>query len=185
MHLAIVAAVADNGVIGRAGDLPWRLRTDLRRLRALTVGHTVILGRRTHEAILRRLGRPLPERRTIVLTRRADYPAEGVEVVHSWEEALARAADAGEVFVFGGAEVFAVALPHAHRFYLTRVHAAPEGDATFPAWDPGAWRVVWAEHHPRDAENEYDATYLVLERARGPASPPEGAPGAAGAGGRQ
>ncbi|MDQ7843837.1 MAG: dihydrofolate reductase [Armatimonadota bacterium] len=167
MILSLVVAVADNDVIGLAGDLPWRLRTDLRRFRELTWGRTVIVGRRTHDAIVRRLGGPLPGRRTIVLSRRR-AAAEGCAVAASWEEALALVQGEDEVFVIGGAEVYRLALPYAQRIYRSRVHAAPDGDTVFPELDPAQWRVLRATAHPRGAGDDFDHTFEILERAAVP-----------------
>jgi len=164
MRLSLIAAVAENGVIGRGGDLPWRLRADLKRFQALTKGHVVIVGRKTHESILRRIGHPLPERTTIVLTRQQDFYRGGWITAHSWVEAMDRVADQDEVFVIGGAEIYRLALPHAQRMYLTQVHARVEGDSFLPEWNRGAWRIVHSEFHDRDEQNEYDSTFEVLER---------------------
>ena len=136
--LALVAAIADNGVIGRDNRLIWRLKSDLRRFRDLTWGKPMLMGRKTFASI----GRPLPGRETLVLTRDPAFTAEGVHVAHGWDgaaetaEALAERMGASEVAVVGGAEVYALALPHALRLYLTQVHAAPEGDALFPVLRP-------------------------------------------------
>lgn len=165
MTVSLIAAVAANGVIGRAGDLPWRLRRDLRRFRELTMGHTVIAGRKTQEAIVRRLGGALPGRRTIVLSRDPGYAASGGEVAHSWDEAIVLAGAGAEVFVIGGSEVYALGLPHADRMFLTHVHAEIPGDAFFPPFDAEAWRVQSRESYPADAENDYPHTFEVLVRA--------------------
>lgn len=165
MTISIIVAVSENDVIGRHGDLPWRLKTDLQRFRQLTVGHAVIAGRRTHESILRRLGKPLPDRRTVVLSRAPGYMAPGCEVVTTWEDALERVKDEDEVFVIGGEEVYRLALPHADRLYLTRVHTVVPGDAFFPSFDRKAWKAVRQEYHPHDQENEFDHTFEVLVRA--------------------
>ena len=169
VKIAIIAAVAENGVIGRNGDVPWRLKSDLQRFKRLTYGKTVIVGRKTHESILRRLGHPLEGRRMIILTRQPNYSAPaGCEVVASWEEALTRARGTGEVFVIGGAEVYRIAKPYAAAVYLTEVHAWPNGDAYFhfpEYYDTSVlWREVIVERYPRDAENEYDHTFKVLQR---------------------
>jgi dihydrofolate reductase len=164
MIVSIIVAVADNGVIGRQGDLPWRLRTDLRRFKALTMGHTVIAGRTTHESIVSRLGGPLPGRRTIVVSRNPDYAAAGCEVVMSLEEAFGKAAGETEVFIIGGAELYAAALSRADRIYLTTVHAQPDGDAFFPHWERSPWRQVSRETHPRGPGDDSNSTYEVLER---------------------
>ena len=158
----IIVAVSDNGVIGRGGGLPWRLPDDLRRFKALTIGHPVIMGRRTWES----LGRPLPGRRNIVVTRNRAYAAQGVEIAGSLQKALAQVADAAEVFVIGGASLYADALPLAHRLYLTRVHAEVEGDVRFPAWSPDDWQEVEADAHPADAQHPFAFTALVFESRR-------------------
>lgn len=164
MRIVIIAAVAENGVIGRGDELPWRLPADLRRFRELTAGHTVIVGRKTHESIIRRIGHPLPDRRTIVVTRQAEYESPGCEVVHSWEEALERVKGRDEVFVIGGAVLYGLAIPTATRMYLTRVHVAPEGDTFFPDFVEEEWRLVWSEPHGRDERHEHGFTFEVWER---------------------
>ena len=142
--ITFVLARADNGVIGRDGQLPWRLPADLKRFKALTMGKPMIMGRKTFDSF----PSPLPGRRHIVLTRDRDWAADGAEVVHSVEEALALAGD--DVAVIGGAEVFALFLDQADRVELTEVHAAPEGDATVPALS--GWRETAREDHPADGD---------------------------------
>jgi dihydrofolate reductase len=146
--LAVVAA-ADNGVIGRDGALPWHLPEDLRRFRKLTVGKPVVMGRRTFAAI----GRPLPGRHNIVLSRSPDFAAEGVTVAHSLAEAIAAAGldprtRAETVCIIGGAEIYALAMPITTAIELTRVHAHVEGDAIFPGPDAAEWQEVGREEHP-------------------------------------
>jgi dihydrofolate reductase len=164
--LAIVAAVADNGVIGRDNRLIWRLKTDLKRFRELTVGRPMIIGRKTHESI----GRPLPGRETVVLTRDPDFAAPGVHVAHGWDEALAvaeRLAEglgASEIAVGGGAEIYRLALPQAQFIYLTLVHAEPEGEAVFPPFDRASFREIRREPHPRGPDDEHAFTFVDLER---------------------
>ncbi len=162
MKVSIIAAMAENGVIGRGGQLPWRLSADLKRFKRLTMGHTVIMGRKTWESI----GRPLPGRRMIVVTRQAGYRAEGIEVVGSFDEALAMAQSAGaeEVFVIGGAEIYRLALPRADRLYMTLVLAEVEGDAKFPLIDWDMWARADSESHESDAENEYPSLFYTFER---------------------
>jgi dihydrofolate reductase len=162
MRLSIIVAVAENGVIGRGGELPWRLSADLRRFKRLTMGHAVIMGRKTWESI----GRPLPGRRMIVVTRQARYHAEGVETTASLPAACGLAAidHANEAFIIGGAEIYREALPLADRLYLTRVHATVEGDKFFPAYDAGHWRLTSAEHVPADDKNEYATTFETYDR---------------------
>ncbi|HVT30382.1 MAG TPA: dihydrofolate reductase [Lacipirellulaceae bacterium] len=167
MRLSIIAAVAANGVIGREGRLPWQLSTDLQRFKRLTMGHTIIMGRRTWESI----GRPLPGRRTIVVTRQSTYrAADGVLIANSLDEAL-RAAEAGgesEAFVIGGAELFREALSEADRLFFTEVAADVEGDTYFPMnfdtfeWD--AWVCVETEAHAADSKNEYAFVFVTFER---------------------
>ena len=138
------AAVAANGVIGRDGGLPWHLPEDLARFKRLTLGHVLVMGRRTYESI----GRPLPGRTTIVLTRQPQWAAGGVEVAATLDEALDRAASIDDqVFVVGGTEVFAEALPIADRMALTLVHHDADGDTYFPAVDWAQWREVHREPH--------------------------------------
>lgn len=135
--LTLIVAVARNGVIGRDSDMPWHLPDELRYFKETTLGHTLLMGRATYDAI----GRPLPGRRTIVLTRDRDWQRDGVEVVHTLEDAVALSRDAGEteLFVAGGAQVYAATLPHADVLLLTEVHAEPEGDTFFPEWDRSEW----------------------------------------------
>lgn len=140
-RLSLLAAVARNGVIGRDNALPWRLPEDLRRFRALTLGHPVIMGRKTFDSILAANGRPLPGRENIVVTRSPGYAAAGCRVVHSIAEAIAAASEA-EAFVIGGAEIYALALPLAQRLYLTEIDADFEGDAVFPSYDRREWREL-------------------------------------------
>ncbi|MCS6771433.1 MAG: dihydrofolate reductase [Kiritimatiellae bacterium] len=158
-RVSIVAAVAENGVIGREGRLPWRLPAELRRFRALTMGHPVIMGRRTWES----LGRPLAGRRNIVISRTPGFQVSGAEIVPSLEAALNLARDADEVFVIGGARLFAEALPRADRLYLTVVHTRPDGDVFFPSWDPAEWIEISRETYPADRENPIGFTACVYE----------------------
>ncbi len=141
----MVAAVADNGVIGLGGDIPWHLPADFAHFKATTVGHTLIMGRTTHEGI----GKPLPDRTTIVLTRDPDWHADGVLVAPGIEEAIALADTLpGEVMIGGGGAVYAAAMPYADVQIISEVHQSPEGDTSYPQFDPGQWREVSRE--PRD-----------------------------------
>jgi dihydrofolate reductase len=144
--LAIVAAVASNRVIGNADRLPWRLPADLRHFRALTTGHAVIMGRRTWASI----GRALPDRQNIVVTRQTDFRAAGAETVHSLPDALARVQRPTPAFCIGGGLLYREALPHATTMYLTEIACAFEGDTTFPAFDRSVWREVAREVHDDD-----------------------------------
>lgn len=140
-RLCLIAALASNGVIGAAGDLPWRLPEDLKRFKALTMGHPVIMGRRTWTSI----GRALPGRRNIVVTRQSGFIAPGAEVAASLEAAIALCASAPLAFVIGGAELYAAALPLADALELTEIDAPFQGDTLFPPFDRSAWREVRRE----------------------------------------
>lgn len=157
---SVIVAMSENRLIGRGGDLPWHLSADLRRFRRLTTGHAIIMGRKTYESI----GRPLPKRRSIVITRQADYAAEGIETAGSLDGALALVAEDEEAFVIGGAEVFREALPRAGRLYLTRVHAEFEGDVYLPPFDEADWTLTNEERHAADERNDFDYSFLVYER---------------------
>jgi dihydrofolate reductase len=165
-RISLVVAVADNGVIGNAGDLPWRMSGDLQRFKQLTMGHVMVMGRKTYESI----GRPLPGRVTVVLTTNHDYDPGHTEVrvAHSLDDATAQALQLGmnndELFVVGGAEIYRLALPRASRVYRTRVHASPEGDVHFPELPSADWQVVESQEYPADAKNEFACTWEVLER---------------------
>lgn len=168
MNLSIVVALAENGVIGRDNALPWRLRTDLRRFRALTWGKPIVMGRRNWDSI----GRPLPGRETIVLTRDPAFRAEGAHVVPDWQAALALARElagrlsATEAAIVGGAEIYRLALPEADTLRLTRVHARPEGDVLFPSFAPEDFVETARETHPAGPEDEHAFTFVDLARRR-------------------
>ena len=158
-RLSLIAAMAANRAIGIDGRLPWRLPADLKRFKTLTVGHTLVMGRKTHESI----GRPLPGRNTIVVTRQADYAPPGVQVAHSVDEALEKAGD-GEVFVGGGEEIFRQTLDRADRIYLTRIEKDFPGDTFFPEIDEAVWKVVETEDCPATDETPFAYTFLTLDR---------------------
>lgn len=160
MTVSLIVAMAENRVIGRDNDLPWRLSDDLKRFKRLTLDHSIVMGRRTWESI----GRPLPRRHSIVLTRQADFQAEGATVVHDVEEALA-AARGEELFICGGAAVYAAFLPRADRLYLTRVQATVEGDTHFPDFDDESWKVVHEEAHGADDKHDFPFVWQDLIRA--------------------
>lgn len=162
MRLTLIAAVADDRVIGRSNSLPWYLPADLRRFKRLTTGHTVIMGRKTYES----MGRPLPDRRNLAISSSKDFRPAGVTVVPSMEDALKLAKDDGEVFVIGGARVFEAALPVADRLELTRVHAAIPGDVYFPPMNPADWTLVSEEKHPADDRNQYPYSFQTFDRQK-------------------
>jgi len=163
--VALLVAMSDDGVIGRDNTLPWHLPRDLQWFKRLTTGHTIIMGRATFQSI----GRPLPNRRNIVLSRSPTFQAEGVEVVPTLEAALELTQNDDEVFVVGGAAIYQLALPRAQRMYLTRVHALVEGDVRFPDWRPDEWRLVWEEQHEADDDHAYPFTFQKFDRLRRPA----------------
>jgi dihydrofolate reductase len=161
-RITLVAAVAQNGIIGRDNGLIWRLRSDLQRFKALTLGKPVLMGRKTFDSI----GRPLPGRRILVLTRDRAFSVPGVERVHDWAEAVSAAGEAGELMVAGGAEVYRIALPHADRIHLTQVALAPEGDTVFPDFDRAAFRETLRESHPAGEHDACAFSFVDLERIR-------------------
>jgi dihydrofolate reductase len=158
--VTLVAAIAENGVIGNGNRLPWHLPADLKRFKALTMGKPMLMGRKTFEAI----GKPLPGRRNLVLSRSSGFRPPGVEIVGSIDEALAATGDAPELMVIGGAEVYRLFLPLARRMHLTRVHAPIVGDTRFPNCDWSQWRKVDRSTHPIDEKHAYAMTFLTLER---------------------
>ena len=162
--LSLIVARARNGVIGRDNALPWRLPQDLKRFRALTLGKPILMGRRTFESI----GRALPGRTNLVLTRDRHWHAPGVIAVHSVEEALARTGESPELVVIGGAEIFRLLLPHARRIYLTDVHADIPGDTFFPELDRKQWADVERHQHPADEQHAHPLTFVTLERRAAP-----------------
>jgi dihydrofolate reductase len=166
MNLSILVAVAENGVIGREGQLPWHLSSDLRRFKRLTMGHAILMGRKTWESI----GRPLPGRTSIVLSRQANYQPghDGVLVATNLDEALAQASrsvvEADEAFIIGGAGIYEMCLPRADRLLVTRVHAQIEGDVHFPQVDWNAWQLIEETDHGADDNNDYPHTYQLWQR---------------------
>lgn len=165
MKVSIVVAAAQNGTIGADGDIPWKLPDDQRHFKRLTTGHHVVMGRRTHESI----GRLLPGRTTIVVSRDRHYRVPGAHTAAGLDEAfeIARAAGESEVFVVGGERLYALALPVAERIHLTRVHAAVDGDTRFPLADEldrAGFVLVESDHHARDARHAHDFTFELWRR---------------------
>jgi len=157
--ISLVVAMADNGVIGKDGALPWRIADDMRRFRALTVGKPCVMGRGTWESLPKK---PLPGRANIVVTRDREFHAEGAIVVHSLDEAIARAGEVPEICVIGGAEIYRAALPHATLVHLTQVHGNVEGDTRMPLFDRSTWRETAREDHQTPEGLRY--SYVTLER---------------------
>jgi dihydrofolate reductase len=165
LQITLVVARARNGVIGNDGALPWHLPADLKRFKAITVGKPVVMGRKTFESI----GKPLPGRHNIVLTRQADWHAQGVTVVPNLAEAVAAAGldprTRGDVMIIGGAEIYALALPVATRIDVTEVDAEPAGDTRLPPFDPARWREVARETHEPEGDRPGYA-FVTLERVQ-------------------
>jgi dihydrofolate reductase len=158
--ISLVVAAARNNVIGKGNALPWSLPNDLKHFREVTSGHTVVMGRKTFESI----GRPLPNRRNIVITRQEGYKPEGVEVVGSLAAAIASMSVGEDLFVIGGGEIFNQVLPIADRVYLTRIEADVEGDAFFPRLDANEWEEVSRLPGVVDEKNALPHTFLILDR---------------------
>lgn len=161
MKLSVICAVAANGVIGAHNQLPWRLPADLTRFKALTMGHHIVMGRKTYES----LGRPLPGRVNVIVTRQPGYRAEGCVTAGSLDDALAHCRGDEEVFVIGGATLFTDALGRADRIYLTRLHHDFPGDTVMPAWDAAAWRETAREDHAAGADAPCAYSFITLDRA--------------------
>lgn len=159
-HLSAIAAVARNGIIGRGNALPWKLRSDLQRFKRLTMGHTLVMGRKTFDSI----GKPLPGRQTIVLSRQQEKKIEGIQVVSSLEEAMALRRDPCKVFIVGGAEIYRLAMPIVQSFYLTRVLADIDGDAFFCKFDEAEFNCIERSFVPADRVNNWPTEFLHLER---------------------
>ncbi|MGQ7278944.1 dihydrofolate reductase [Brevibacillus thermoruber] len=154
--ISMIAAYARNRVIGRDGAMPWHLPNDLKHVKEVTTGKTIVMGRKTFES----LGRPLPNRRNVVLTRRRDFAPPGVDVVHSVEEVLAL----GDVIIFGGAELYRQFMDVADRLYITEIDMEAEGDTFFPEWDRDAFTLVWKREGTVDERNPVPHTFYLYER---------------------
>lgn len=165
MIIALIVAVDEQGGIGYRGELPWKLSADLKHFKKLTMGHHLIMGRKTYQSI----GKPLPGRTMIVLSRDEGFQAEGCLVAHSLEEGLALAEDRGEdqVFVIGGSSVFQASLPLADELFLTLVHTSVQADTFFPPFDESRWQVIGESFQPADENNQYPHTYFHLVKSSG------------------
>jgi len=162
MIVSAIFAVSENNVIGKGNELPWRIPADLQYFKKTTMGHPVIMGRKSFESI----GRPLPGRHNIVLTRDPNFTAKGISVVHSLDEALKRAAedDAKEVFIIGGAQIYEIAFERCDRIYLTVIHTEAEGDVFLPEIDLSQWDLLSEESHGSDRKNIHDYTFRIYGR---------------------
>jgi dihydrofolate reductase len=160
MRISLIAAMDENRAIGVNNTLPWRLPADLRHFREITMGKAVLMGRKTFESI----GKPLPGRRNIILTRDPGYQAPGCEVAHTLDQALAAGAENEELMVLGGEDLFAQLLPRAARLYLTEIHACFPGDAWFPAFSKQEWVEIRRVRHAADEKNPYAYSFVTWER---------------------
>ena len=160
MIISLIAAISQNLVIGRDNQLPWHLPADLKHFKSITWGKPIIMGRKTFESI----GKALPGRENIVVTRQKDYQAEGCTIRHSLEEAISQS-NAEEVMIIGGNQLFEQAMPLAHRLYLTVIHEDFEGDCFFPPWHQENWKVVSETSHEPDEKNAYHYAFLELQRS--------------------
>ena len=156
----MIVAASDNDIIGVDGDLPWHLSADLKRFRQLTTGHHIIMGRKTFESI----GRLLPDRTTIIVTRNPDYYFDGARIVNSVAAALLATSDDTQPFVTGGGEIYRLAMPHIQKIYLTRVHAQIQGDTAMPEIDWNQWELVSSEYHEADKRNDHNFTFEEYQR---------------------
>lgn len=158
--ISIVVAMTKNRVIGRDGDMPWRLSADLKRFKQITMGHHLVMGRKTYDSI----GRPLPGRTTVVLSRSANYEDARIRVARSLDEAIDFAKNDDEIFITGGAQIYSLALPRVGRIYLTQIHCELDGDTHFPEIDWAAWRLLERQDGTADSKNNYDYSFLTYER---------------------
>jgi len=158
--ISLIVAASTNNVIGKEGDLPWRLSADLKRFKELTMGKPIVMGRKTYESI----GRPLPGRHNIVISRRGDYSADGCTVAQSIDAALEAAGDVDEVMIIGGSHIYDAILPRADRIYMTRVHADIDGDTFFPELLESEWQQELVGTHDADADNAYSCTFINFDR---------------------
>lgn len=160
MRVSLICAASENGVIGQKNQLPWKLPADLARFKKLTLNHTVLMGRKTFQSI----GKALPERRNVVITRQKEFQAPGCLVAGSVEEVLQLCQNQEEVFVIGGASIYEQALPHAHKIYLTRIHQSFPGDTFLFTIDPNIWKETSREDCEPDGQNPYPYSFLTYER---------------------
>lgn len=160
MRVSLIVAMSENAVIGREGDLPWHLSSDLRRFKRLTMGHHIVMGRKTFESI----GRLLPGRSTVIVTRNPGFLVEGAKIAASVEQAIQMSQADDEVFITGGAEIYRHSMQLVDRLLITRVDADVEGDALFPDYDSSQWRLTHRESFPADKKNDYPHTFEIYER---------------------
>lgn len=165
MIISLIAAVSQNGVIGKNNDLPWHLPDDMKYFMQTTKEHHVIMGRKNYESIPEKF-RPLPNRTNIVITRQKNYQAPGTRIVHALEDALAIAKENNEreAFIIGGGEIYKLGMTYTTRMYLTEIHAVIEGDAYFPSFIKDQWKEVSRQHHPSDDRHRYAFDFVIYEK---------------------
>lgn len=163
--ISIIVAIAKNGVIGKGGELPWKLSADLKHFASLTRGHTVIMGRKTYESIVKRLGHALLDRQNVVITSQKDYSAPGCMIISSVAEVIKDYSMSwGEIFVIGGGEIYRQFMPVAGKLYVTEVETECEGDVYFPSYLKEDWELVSSERHEKDEKNSCSFTFLEMLR---------------------
>ncbi len=160
MIISMIAAMDSNRAIGIKNQLPWHLPADLQHFKALTLGKPIVMGRNTYESI----GKPLPNRTNIVVTRDQNYQAPGCNIAYSFEDAITQAGNAEELMIIGGASLYEQTLKHANKLYLTFVDTEVVGDAFFPKWNPEEWKELSREHYEKDEKNNYAYSFVTLER---------------------
>ncbi len=162
MIISIIVAMDDNGVIGAGGTLPWHLSSDLKHFKSITMGKPIIMGRKTYESI----GRPLPGRENIIVTHNRDFQAQACTVLHSLDAVYAHCGDSNEIIVMGGADLYKQTFDKASRIYMTEVHTDVDGDVIFPLFDRKQWKEIEREDFKADEKNEFDYSFVVLERTQ-------------------
>lgn len=162
MNISIIASVGKNNELGSDGNLLWHLPDDLKNFKNVTSGHTIVMGKKTYESI----GRPLPDRKNIILTRDVDYEADGCIVAHSPEEILKFVNDEDEIFIIGGGEIYKLFLPLANRLYLTEVDGEKEADTYFPSFNKNDWRLINSVRHDIDEKHDYSFNINTYEKIK-------------------
>jgi len=160
MNISIIVAMSSNGVIGREGELPWHLSADLKHFKTITMGKPIVMGRITHESI----GRPLPGRENIILSRDPAYQAKGCTVFNDLDDIFQRCSEFDEIMIVGGSDLYARALPLAGKLFITEVHTEIEGDTCFPEFDRAQWQETERQDFSADEKNEFDYSFVVLEK---------------------
>ena len=165
MTISMIAAMSQNRVIGKNNDLPWHLPDDFSFFKTKTKGHFVLMGRKNYDSLPHKF-KPLPQRTNVVITRKADFSAEGTTTVHSLEDAIdqARIAGESEAFIIGGGQIYKLGLEHADRIYLTEIHGQVEGDTYFPEFDKSIWHETSREHHPADEKHQFAFDFVIYEK---------------------